>query len=58
MTWLEQLILESQQREPTASDTVAESLQTIEKRLERIEKQRGFWSRFWEEYVEPYRRKP
>ncbi|MEJ2452535.1 MAG: hypothetical protein P8103_00055 [Candidatus Thiodiazotropha sp.] len=58
ITWLEQLIMESQQHEAPVieTDTIANSLQMIEQRLARLEDQRGFWSRFWEQFMEPYRR--
>jgi hypothetical protein len=60
--WLEELILS--QRQPIIEEDVEETdenylkydleqivdlLNTIEARLERIEDQRGFWSRFWEQ---------
>jgi hypothetical protein len=32
-------------------EQIAESLHAIEQRLERIEEQRGFWSRFWEQVM-------
>ncbi len=58
IAWLEQLIMESQRHEaPThETDTIANTLQMIEQRLARLEDQRGFWSRFWEQFMEPYRR--
>jgi hypothetical protein len=56
--WLEQLILEHPQNEATTNttDTIVNSLQMIEQRLARIEDQRGFWSHFWEQFIEPYRK--
>jgi hypothetical protein len=61
-TWLEKLILNSQypaeERNETGYDEILLSLQLIEQRLERLENQRGFWSRFWEQFMEPQRRKP
>jgi hypothetical protein len=60
--WLEQLILNRQQtpevQKPTGHDEIMQSLRVIEQRLQRIEHQRGFWSRFWEQFMEPHRRKP
>jgi hypothetical protein len=60
--WLEQLILNSQQapemQKQTGHGEIMQSLQMIERRLQRIEHQRGFWSRFWEQFMEPYRHKP
>lgn len=52
--WLERLILHSAQPQleppPTAADpALLRALNTIEKRLERIEDQKGFWKRLWEQ---------
>jgi hypothetical protein len=62
--WIEQLILSHQQSATSeqVDDTnesyiegdleqIAESLYAIEQRLDRIEEQRGFWSRFWEQVM-------
>ncbi|PVV16681.1 MAG: hypothetical protein B6D77_00670 [gamma proteobacterium symbiont of Ctena orbiculata] len=61
--WIEQLIFDSQ--EPAASeqdepaetyiaeeqDEITGALYAIEQRLDRIEDQRGFWARFWEQVM-------
>lgn len=58
--WLEKLILQSQQTMPDGRtddlDHMMQSLRKIEQQLERIENQKGFWSRFWEQFMEPHRR--
>ena len=58
--WLENLILDQHRAKPGAPDEslemIAYSLRQIEQRLERLENQRGFWSRFWEQFMEPLRR--
>ena len=56
--WLERLIMNHAQT-PDKTRTLAnidKSLETIDKRLERLEDQRGFWSRFWDQFMEPYRK--
>jgi len=59
-TWVENLILDARQAPPTESseafNEIRQSLQMIEQRLERIENQKGFWSRFWDQFMEPNRR--
>jgi hypothetical protein len=62
--WIEQLILS--QRQPVSGEQddesneeymegdleqIAESLFAIEQRLDRMEEQRGFWRRFWEQVM-------
>jgi hypothetical protein len=60
--WLEQLILSQQQSDVKEQvdktdedylkydlEQIVDSLSAIEARLERIEDQRGFWSRLWEQ---------
>jgi hypothetical protein len=58
--WLEALILQfhraTPQAESEASGSVLQSLQRIERRLERLEDQRGFWRRFWDQFMEADRR--
>jgi hypothetical protein len=58
--WLESLILHAHQAPPTetseAFNEIRQSLRMIEQRLERIENQKGFWSRFWDQFMEPHRR--
>jgi hypothetical protein len=61
--WVEQLILDHQQPEtneqnkpvelddPRERDEILEALYAIEQRLDRIEDQRGFWARFWEQVM-------
>jgi hypothetical protein len=59
--WLENLIIQSQQVAPDSSpedrDDMMQSLQEIKQRLQQIENKKGFWSRFWEQFMEPHRRK-
>jgi predicted HNH restriction endonuclease len=62
--WIEQLILRHQQSVTSEQvdeayeahiegdlEQIAETLYAIEQRLDRIEEQRGFWSRFWEQVM-------
>ncbi|MES9817207.1 MAG: hypothetical protein ACH255_08575 [Candidatus Thiodiazotropha sp.] len=55
--WIEQLILSSRQV-PDESQTddqreeITEVLHAIEQRLDKIEEQKGFWRRFWEQVKE------
>ncbi|MEW8026945.1 MAG: hypothetical protein AB2792_03810 [Candidatus Thiodiazotropha sp.] len=56
--WLEQLILNHQQQASNASsvdsdqEEITETLHAIEQRLDRIEEQKGFWRRFWEQVMD------
>lgn len=54
-TWLENLIRQTAHERPQAFGDLVASLQRIEQRLSRLEDQRGFWSRFWEQFMEPKR---
>ena len=58
--WLERLIMaHAQHQDQDHTRTLAnidKSLETIDERLGRLEDQRGFWSRFWDQFMEPYRR--
>jgi hypothetical protein len=58
--WLENLILDQHRAKPAVPkeslEMIARSLRQIEQRLERLENQRGFWSRFWDQFMEPLRR--
>ena len=61
--WIEQLIFSYQQPETNEQEEPAETyiaeeqdeitgaLYAIEQRLDRIEDQRGFWARFWEQVM-------
>jgi predicted HicB family RNase H-like nuclease len=62
--WIEQLILSQLQPDSSEQDDesnevyiegdleqIAESLFAIEQRLDRMEEQRGFWRRFWEQVI-------
>jgi predicted HNH restriction endonuclease len=62
--WIEQLILSHQQSVTSEQvdetheshiegdlEQITETLYAIEQRLDRIEDQRGFWSRFWEQVM-------
>ncbi|MES9969692.1 MAG: hypothetical protein ABW092_06625 [Candidatus Thiodiazotropha sp.] len=61
--WIEQLILDYQESEydqqnepvetdiPQQQDEIVAALYAIEQRLDRIEDQRGFWARFWEQVM-------
>jgi hypothetical protein len=57
IAWLEGLIRNTQQNhraEETPSNAeLLHMLQKIDQRLQRIENQRGFWSQFWEQYMNP-----
>lgn len=58
--WIENRILHARQAPPSetseAFNEIRQSLRMIELRLERIENQKGFWSRFWDQFMEPNRR--
>jgi hypothetical protein len=57
IAWLEGLIRNTQQNhrtEETPSNAeLLHMLQKIDERLQRVENQRGFWSHFWEQYMNP-----
>ncbi|MCU7881061.1 MAG: hypothetical protein KZQ60_11360 [Candidatus Thiodiazotropha sp. (ex Lucinoma aequizonata)] len=54
--WIEQLIMTSQNLEdkpaPENKQQLINTLHTIEQRLDRIEQQRGFWSRLWDQAMD------
>ncbi len=58
-TWLENLMRENTPPSAPVPDleeelaTIRGMLGGIERRLERIERQKGFWQRFWQQYIEP-----
>ncbi len=62
--WLETLILGSAHTAtpdsaPELADELGQirrTLEEIDRRLQRIEQQKGFWQRFWQQYVEPHKR--
>ncbi|MCU7904624.1 MAG: hypothetical protein KZQ76_02005 [Candidatus Thiodiazotropha sp. (ex Epidulcina cf. delphinae)] len=50
--WLEQLIMDNQRPSSQPTDEqLSNALHTIEQRLDRIEEQRGFWNRFWDQVM-------
>ncbi len=64
-TWIENLILDSARpasARPAERDVneellrIRQTLEEISSRLDRIEHQKGFWQRFWNQYMEPHRR--
>lgn len=53
--WLEKLILQSIRSADAQSEVetkLAQSLKSIDERLDRIENQKGFWIRFWDRFME------
>ena len=58
--WIEKLIIESTQtlpaEPPSEMESIREALAQINERLWRLENRKGFWRRFWEQYVEPYQK--
>jgi hypothetical protein len=57
--WLEGVIIATT-NEPSAApsdvEAILQSLEEIKERLTSIENRKGFWRRFWEQYVEPYQK--
>ncbi|MCU7936186.1 MAG: hypothetical protein KZQ99_15135 [Candidatus Thiodiazotropha sp. (ex Dulcina madagascariensis)] len=53
--WLEQLIMASQRPAPPppqpSDEQLSNALRAIEQRLDRLEEQRGFWNRFWDQVM-------
>jgi hypothetical protein len=58
--WIEKVITEQSQSadaEPAEQlEAIRQTLQQIDERLWRLENRKGFWRRFWEQYVEPYQK--
>ena len=58
--WLEKLIVDSAQSSSTGTpselESIRQALQQINERLWYLENRKGFWRRFWEQYVEPYQK--
>ena len=58
--WIEKLIIERSQtptaEAPSEMASIREALAQINERLWRLESRKGFWRRFWEQYVEPYQK--
>ncbi|MCU7874272.1 MAG: hypothetical protein KZQ91_16145 [Candidatus Thiodiazotropha sp. (ex Lucinoma borealis)] len=54
--WMEQLIMSSRNLEdkpaPVNEQQLTNTLHAIEQRLDRIEQQRGFWSRLWDQAMD------
>ncbi|MCU7933132.1 MAG: hypothetical protein KZQ90_20240 [Candidatus Thiodiazotropha sp. (ex Codakia rugifera)] len=54
--WIEQLIMSSRNLEdksiPDNEQQLTHTLRAIEQRLDRIEQQRGFWSRLWDQAMD------
>jgi hypothetical protein len=62
--WLERLIRQSTEEPPQKADKPAASeeklsaaLQSIDQRLVHLEKQKGFWARFWDQFMEQSKEK-
>ncbi len=57
LAWLDQLVRQSPQtdhRPPTSDNReLLQMLHKIDERLLRLEDQRGFWSRFWDQFMNP-----
>ena len=58
--WIEKLIVDSTQTTSTVApselESIRQALQQINDRLWLLENRKGFWRRFWEQYVEPYQK--
>ncbi len=58
--WVEKAIIERSQTPSAGSPSDLEAmrlaLQQINERLWHLESRKGFWRRFWEQYVEPYQK--
>jgi hypothetical protein len=58
--WIEKTIIEKTQSPAPASasdlEAIHQALQQISERLGQLENRKGFWRRFWEQYVEPYQK--
>lgn len=58
--WLERRILEETAAPPAVvmpdMQPLLDALDEIRQRLERLEGQKGFWQRFWDQYMDPNRR--
>jgi hypothetical protein len=57
--WLERLIRQSTAETPpqadkpkTSDDTLSAALHSIDQRLVHLEHQKGFWARFWDQFME------
>ncbi|MCU7851768.1 MAG: hypothetical protein KZQ80_06090 [Candidatus Thiodiazotropha sp. (ex Monitilora ramsayi)] len=60
--WLEKVIHQATQPSPentTPIDTemLTSTLKSIQQRLDRIEQQKGFWGRFWDQFMEQSKKK-
>ncbi|MCU7844345.1 MAG: hypothetical protein KZQ93_10955 [Candidatus Thiodiazotropha sp. (ex Monitilora ramsayi)] len=60
--WLERLIMQSvqpQQKEGIGitEDELSATLHSIDTRLERLEQQKGFWARFWDQFMDQSKKK-
>lgn len=58
--WIEKLIVDSTRTTSTETtselESIQQTLQQINERLWYLENRKGFWRRFWEQYVEPYQK--
>ncbi len=62
--WLERLIRQSTEETPqkadepaAGEDNLSAALQSIDQRLVHLEKQKGFWGRFWDQFMEQSKEK-
>ncbi|MET0068056.1 MAG: hypothetical protein ABW076_17050 [Candidatus Thiodiazotropha sp.] len=57
LAWLDRFVCESSQIDANVqrpdNAELMRMLQTMDERLQRLEDQRGFWSRFWEQFMNP-----
>jgi hypothetical protein len=58
--WIEKVIIEKTQlptpATPSDLEAIHQALYQINERLGQLENRKGFWRRFWEQYVEPYQK--
>ena len=58
--WVEKVIVDTTQdtstEAPPELESIRQELQQINERLWYLENRKGFWRRFWEQYVEPYQK--
>lgn len=61
--WLESVIIKSTQpynqalRTSTEEAHLSTTLKSIDERLQRLEQQKGFWARFWDQFMEQSKQK-
>lgn len=58
--WIEKVVVDATQtplsETPSELESIRQTLQQINERLWYLENRKGFWRRFWEQYVEPYQK--